>query len=74
MILFLFPFLSLELTRSSLAFSTLADPCLWPAPSPLDSPDPLDAFDSILYPTFEREIVSGLRVFSVRSSNWVTCS
>ncbi|KAH8991290.1 hypothetical protein EDB92DRAFT_690221 [Lactarius akahatsu] len=41
-----------------LAFSTLADPCLWPAPSPLDSPDPLDAFDSILYPTFEREICS----------------
>lgn len=55
--------LSPQLTHSSpsasLAFSTLADPCLWPAPSPLDSPDPLDAFDSILYPTFEREIVSG---------------
>jgi len=28
------------------------------APSPLDSPDPLDVFDSILYPTVEREICS----------------
>ena len=51
----------------SLAFSTLADPCLWPAPSPLDSPDPLDAFDSILYPTFEREIVSGFWVFQCQT-------
>ncbi|KAI0289758.1 hypothetical protein BC826DRAFT_1106847 [Russula brevipes] len=41
-----------------LAFSTLADPYSWNAPSPLDSPDPLDVFDSILYPTFEREICS----------------
>lgn len=42
----------------SLAFSsTLADPCSWPTPSPLDSTDPLDVFDPILYPTFEREIV-----------------
>ncbi len=43
----------------SLAFSsTLADPHSWAAPSPLDSPDPIGVFDSILYPTFEREIVS----------------
>jgi hypothetical protein len=42
----------------SFAFSSsLADPCSWPTPSPLDSTDPLDVFDPILYPTFEREIV-----------------
>lgn len=41
-----------------LAFSTLADPHSWAAPSPLDSPDPVHVFDSILYPTFEREICS----------------
>ncbi|KAH9992206.1 hypothetical protein BJV74DRAFT_834850 [Russula compacta] len=42
-----------------LAFSTLtADPYSWGTPSPLDSPDPLGVFDSILYPTFEREICS----------------
>jgi len=42
-----------------LAFSsTLADPYSWATPSPLDSSDPLDVFDSILYPTFEREICS----------------
>lgn len=46
------------LSSSSLAFSTLADPHSWAAPSPLDSPDPVHVFDSILYPTFEREIVS----------------
>ncbi|KAH9957138.1 hypothetical protein BC827DRAFT_1227774 [Russula dissimulans] len=41
-----------------LTFSSLADPHSSAAPSPLDSPDPLDVFDSILYPTFEREICS----------------
>ena len=42
----------------SLAF-TLADPhSSWAAPSPLDSPDPIGVLDSILYPPFEREIVS----------------
>ncbi|KAI0245973.1 hypothetical protein BJV78DRAFT_1258719 [Lactifluus subvellereus] len=40
------------------AFSTLSDPCSWSTHSPLDSPDPLDSFDSILHPTFEREICS----------------
>ncbi|KAF8492530.1 hypothetical protein F5888DRAFT_1728376 [Russula emetica] len=40
-----------------LAF-TLADPHSWAAPSPLDSPDPIGVFDSILYPPFEREICS----------------
>ena len=50
--------LYLPLCSSSLAFSTLADPHSWAAPSPLDSPDPVHVFDSILYPTFEREIVS----------------
>jgi hypothetical protein len=42
----------------SFAFSTLSDPCSWSTRSPLDSPDPLDSFDSTLHPTFEREIVS----------------
>ena len=45
------------LSSLSLAF-TLADPHSWAAPSPLDSPDPIGVLDSILYPPFEREIVS----------------
>jgi hypothetical protein len=49
--------LSHPLSSLSLAF-TLADPHSWAAPSPLDSPDPIGVLDSILYPPFEREIVS----------------
>lgn len=56
--IFIFPCLDPFPLFSSLAFSTLADPYSWATPSPLDSSDPLDVFDSILYPTFEREIVS----------------
>ena len=57
-----------DLCSLSLAFSTLtADPYSWGAPSPLDSPDPLGVFDSILYPTFEREIVS---LPLIPSSSW----
>ena len=49
--------ISPSLSSLSLAF-TLADPHSWAAPSPLDSPDPIGVLDSILYPPFEREIVS----------------
>ena len=55
----------------SLAF-TLADPHSWAAPSPLDSPDPIGVLDSILYPPFEREIVSLLIL--PHPSLWLTIS
>ena len=52
---------SISLSPSSLSLAfTLADPHSWAAPSPLDSPDPIGVLDSILYPPFEREIVSWL--------------